>query len=316
MLRATFPHVSAAVITLKLNPDSSEIPRELWDIQSPPAQLWIRGRESAFALLKRLPRDGLAVVGTRRPQVRSQLALQGWVRELAGYPLIVVSGFARGIDAIAHEGALKAKLPTVAVMATGLDRLYPPEHASMANEILDAGGLLVSERELDEPGRPGYFIQRNRIIAAWTKATWVVEAPARSGALNTARWARDHHRVCFSVPAFPGDLAMAGNQRLLEEECAVPFWNVHSLGLVWVELAAHCPPASSRTLPRSDADIVVALARNLCFETGGATFESLLGAALDRSWEAGRFFLALQQAIKQGRLHEEAGILAPYDALG
>ena len=306
----------SAVITLKLNPGSSEIPRELWDIHPPPEQLWIRGRESAFALLQRLPRDGLAAVGTRRPQARSRLALRAWIRELAGSELIIVSGFARGIDAIAHETALEAKLPTVAVMATGLDRLYPPEHASLALEILASGGLLISERDLDEPGRPHYFLERNRIIASWTRATWVVEAPARSGALSTAKWARDHYRICFAVPAFPGDPAMAGNQKLLDDGCAAPFWGGHSLGRVWLELATHRAPSLSRAPPRDDADLVVALARGLCFSSGGATFEALLGAVLERSWAPGRFFLALQRALAEGRLREEAGIFAPFDAAG
>ena len=82
---------------------------------------------------------------------------------------------------------------------------------------------------------------RNRLIAGWAKAVWVVEASCRSGALSTARWAREQDRDCYATPCFPGDLALEGNQKLIDRHHAIPFWRAHSLGQTWLELAARAP---------------------------------------------------------------------------
>ena len=177
----------------------SEIP------QSPPC-LRVQGNASAFELLERLPQHGLAIVGTRTPQPRSLLQVRNRLREMKrsslGSSIIVVSGLALGVDACAHQEALDLGLPTIGVLGFGTEHFYPKENEALRDRILQSGGLLVSEYADDEQALPGYFIQRNRIIAGLSRATWIVEAGFKSGALNTAKWARDSERKVFADSLF------------------------------------------------------------------------------------------------------------------
>jgi DNA processing protein len=141
----------------------------------------------------------VAVVGSRAatPYGRQVSRLLG--EELARAGVVVVSGMARGVDACAHGGALAAAGPTWAVWGSGPDRVYPPEHARLAEAIADAGALLTEY----PPGTPPlrhHFPERNRLIAGIADATVVVEAAAGSGALGTARQAVDEGREVFAVP--------------------------------------------------------------------------------------------------------------------
>lgn len=211
----------------------------LWDIALPPQTLFIQGSPNALSLLHRLPEDGLAIVGSREPQASSQALLQREVLKLRSSSLILLSGLARGIDAIAHESALLAGLPTIGIIAAGLDVPYPRETLSLRKRILEAGGLIISEYPPGTPAYKAHFLQRNRLIAGWTKATWVVEAQQRSGSLNTARWARENHRTCFTLPCSPGDQRFGGNEILLDRDHALAYWGVHSLGAVWLKFATY-----------------------------------------------------------------------------
>ncbi len=202
----------------KLTPTTHPELLHLWNVPGPPSEIYVQGLPKAFELLKTLPTHGLAIVGTRRPQTRSIRHLHTVIQDLKGSPLIIVSGFAKGIDQHAHQYALDAGLPTIAVLAHGFDHCYPAEHLSLGQEILKAGGLLMTEFPPDEAPISKHFLRRNRLIAGWTQATWVVEASYRSGALNTARWARDQEKTCLTTPCFPGDVAFAGNQILLERD--------------------------------------------------------------------------------------------------
>ncbi len=211
---------------------------EGWQALYPkPSQLYVQGLPESFRLLDRLPHQGLAIVGSRKPQERSKQFTVNFVRGLKQSGLIILSGLASGIDAVAHETALEVELPTIAVIATGLNRQYPPENLQLKERILAEGGLVVSEYPLDTHAKPAYFLARNRIIAGWSLATCVIEAGFRSGALNTARWAREINRNCYAVPCFPQDPPLAGNQILLDRDHAEPLWNIHSLGSTWLPLA-------------------------------------------------------------------------------
>jgi DNA processing protein len=211
----------------------------LWSVPRPQLhELWVEARDhSALSLLEMLPDRGLAIVGTRRPLARSEWFTQELVRGLRGSRLVVVSGLARGIDRVAHESALESGIPTIGVLGCGHDHTYPPESQPLREAILDSGGLIISEFAPGMHPARQHFVRRNRCIAAWSKATCVIEAPAKSGSLLTADYAMERHATLFSVPSFPGDRAFAGNQRLIDEHAAIPLWGAHSLGAAWLELA-------------------------------------------------------------------------------
>jgi DNA processing protein len=133
-----------------------------------------------------LPEQGLGIVGSRAPQVRSQNIVRTITKEIAAQKPWIVSGLALGIDGVAHQAALDNGLRTIAVLGGGILELYPSQHMSLARNILNNGGLIISEYDdYDKPLR-GCFVRRNRIIAALSKAVWVVQANPKSGSLETA----------------------------------------------------------------------------------------------------------------------------------
>lgn len=173
--------------------DDSEYPAQLKEIDQPPPVLYLRGNvtpEDAWAV---------AVVGTRAVtgygrQVTEELALV-----LARSGVTVVSGLARGVDGIAHSAALKAGGRTLAVLGSGVDRIYPPEHRAMAERIISQGAL-VSDYAPGTPPDSSNFPPRNRIISGLSLAVVIVEAGETSGALITAGFASDQGRDVFAVP--------------------------------------------------------------------------------------------------------------------
>jgi DNA processing protein len=164
----------------------------------------------------------VSVVGTRRPSITGASAARDISRTLATSGLIIVSGGALGIDAIAHRTALRAGVHTVVVAATSVDRDYPREHRGLFESVAQTG-LLVSETPPGKPISPTSFLARNRLIAAFSRATIVVECPVRSGALSTASHAATLGRGLYSVTYRHESAEHAGNQRLIEE------WGAHPL---------------------------------------------------------------------------------------
>jgi DNA processing protein len=146
----------------------------------------------------------VAVVGARGPSRPNLAFARELALRLATRGLVIVSGGARGIDAAAHEGALAAGGRTIAVMGSGLDRPYPPEHAPLFRRIVAGGGALVSPFESDTEPRRSYFPKRNEVIAGWAQAVVVVEAALVSGSLSTAAAARRRQRPVFAVVGSPG----------------------------------------------------------------------------------------------------------------
>lgn len=141
----------------------------------------------------------VAIVGSRRCTLYGRQVAEKLAGGLARAGLTIVSGLARGIDAAAHKGALNAGGRTIAVFATGLEQVYPPEHAPLAVEIARQGALLT-ESCLKQSPVPGLFPQRNRIVSGMSLAVIVVEASRSSGALHTARHALEQNREVFAVP--------------------------------------------------------------------------------------------------------------------
>jgi DNA processing protein len=172
-------------------------PQQLLQTEDPPLMLYVHG-----VPLAEWPR-GISIVGSRNPTPQGANNAQQFGRSFAQAGWTVVSGMALGIDAAAHEGALEGARPgqvaTIAVVGTGLDRVYPSQHRELAHRIA-AQGLLVSEYPLGMPPLAENFPRRNRIIAALGQGTLVVEAALRSGSLITARLAAEQGREVFAVP--------------------------------------------------------------------------------------------------------------------
>ncbi len=208
----------------------------LFDVPEPPENLWIETADTDLSVLISLPDRGLAIVGPRLPQERARSLVRRVTASLRDSQLCIVSGFARGIDAEAHIAALRTGLPTVAILGCGLDINYPAHGRSLKREIIEGGGAVVTEYAPGTVAFASHFLHRNRLIAAWTKATWMVQAREKSGALNTASWCQKLDRTLFVTPCFPDDPSFEGNQRLLSREGAWPLFSRKSLEPVWLDL--------------------------------------------------------------------------------
>ena len=168
-------------------------PRPLKEIFDPPILLYARGR------VELLSGHNLAVVGSRRPSPYGMSVAQKLGRELVQTGLVVVSGMARGVDSLAHRGALDAGGNTIAVLGCGVDVVYPRENEKLAQRIVERG-LIVSEFRLGSTAFPQNFPIRNRIISGVSLGVIVVEGAQYSGSLITARLALDQGREVFAVP--------------------------------------------------------------------------------------------------------------------
>jgi DNA processing protein len=186
-------------------------PALLAAIHDPPRELFVRGN-GALALLSE---PAVAVVGARACSSYGRSVARSLGRDLAAAGLVVTSGMARGVDGEAHRGALDAGGVTVAVLGCGIDRDYPAAHAELARRICDRG-LVVSEYEPGVEPAPWRFPARNRIIAGLCRATVVVEARERSGALITADFALEEGRDVLAVPGEITSSLSAGTNALLK----------------------------------------------------------------------------------------------------
>jgi DNA processing protein len=169
-------------------------PPELVQTADPPLALFVHGRLDALAHPRRL-----AVVGSRNPTPQGTDNARAFAHTLARSGLSIVSGLALGVDGAAHDGALAAGGFTLAVVGTGLDRVYPSRHRALAHRIV-AQGAMVSEYVLGTPPLAQNFPQRNRIISGLSAGTLVVEAALQSGSLITARMASEQGREVFAIP--------------------------------------------------------------------------------------------------------------------
>lgn len=172
----------------------SRYPPLLLQMADPPLMLYVVGQLQALGLPNKI-----AIVGSRNPTPQGQINARQFAAALGEAGLCVVSGLALGVDGAAHEGALDVGACTIAVVGTGLDRVYPKRHHDLAHRIAERGAL-ISEYPLGTPPLPPHFPQRNRIIAGLCQGTLVVEAAVASGSLITARLASEMGREVFAIP--------------------------------------------------------------------------------------------------------------------
>ncbi|MDP8219842.1 MAG: DNA-processing protein DprA [Candidatus Stygibacter frigidus] len=188
-----------------------EYPFILKTIPDPPAWLFYQGnlQESDFT-------RSLAIVGTRKPSSYAITQCKKITGELARQQMVIVSGMAYGIDAVAHRAALDNGSRTIAVMGTGIEQVYPPEHRELAEDIKRKGAL-ISQYIPGSIANIWNFPNRNRIISGLSQATWVVEGGLKSGSLITARYAQDHNRPVFALPADITRETSEGSNHLIRE---------------------------------------------------------------------------------------------------
>lgn len=202
----------------------ADYPARLRDLDPPPAVIHGLGDRSTLSNTR-----AIAVVGTRRPTPAGRALATRIAVRLVECGAVVVSGLAVGIDGAAHAAAVERGAPTVGVIGAGHRQPGPRAHARLRDEILAAGGALISEHHPAVGATKGTYPRRNRIIAALGDATIVVEAPRRSGALITARHAMELDRPVFVAPGRIGDWAVAGSLALLRETPARPIVGLDEL---------------------------------------------------------------------------------------
>jgi DNA processing protein len=197
----------ASVITQ----ESSSYPRSLREIHAPPIVLYVWGE------LQERDHHAIGIIGARRTTHYGMESAKKLAYQVAYAGLTVISGLARGIDTAAHQGALAAKGRTIAVIGSGLAKLYPPENAALADKIRAGNGAIVSEFSMEiEPDRQT-FPMRNRIIAGWSHGILVVEAGLNSGALITAAQALEQGRSVYAVPGHINAPSAMGSNRLIQQ---------------------------------------------------------------------------------------------------
>jgi DNA processing protein len=234
--------------------DDGVYPSLLREIYDPPIVLYVTGEWSEC-----LDQPCIAIVGSRRCSTYGQNSALMLARELAQRGVTIISGLARGIDAMAHRGALEAGGRTVAVMGTGLDEIYPRDHRKLAQQILDGGGALVSQFPLGTPPVSENFPYRNRVISGLSLGVLVVEAAENSGSLITARLAMEQNREVFAVPGNITSRTSFGTNYLIKGAGA-------KLVQQWQDVAVEMPPQiAARLLPppvgrKQEQDLVNQLA--------------------------------------------------------
>ena len=227
----------------RLTRADAAFPRELEELgDATPAQLWAEG---SLAILGVLPR--VAIVGTRRSTDYGDRITRELATAFARAGACVVSGMATGIDGTAHRAALDAGGATIAVLGTGLNGLFPKSNRHLQQAIAERG-LLLSELEPDDHGMKFSFLQRNRLIAALCSLTIVVEAPRKSGALNTAEHAMGINRQLGAVPGPIDRPQSAGCNDLLKLNAQVITSAEDALALVGLTP----PPRTPRVSPEGD----------------------------------------------------------------
>lgn len=249
-------HRATALGLHLLDPNDPRWPPRLANAPLRPLVLFVRGDPDALA-----DQAPVALVGSRTPTPYGADAAAVLANALAGARTTLWSGLARGVDGIAHAASVAQGIPGVAVLAGGLDSIYPPEHQDLATRMERTGGCLVSELPPGRRARRGHFPRRNRLLALTTRAVVVVEASLSSGALHTARFAAEYGTDVFAVPGPWNSERSQGCHRLIAEGAAIvedPASLLRSLGI-----DAHHTDAAAlqKSLSADERCLLQALAR-------------------------------------------------------
>lgn len=220
----------------------SEYPTLLEQIYDPPILFWLKGNVEA------LSKPGVGVIGTRNTTAYGRKIGERLSKELGEEGLCIFSGLAYGIDAIAHKAALDVGAPTVAVLGSGIDNLYPKKNADLANRIVKEGGAVISEFPLGSKPDAGNFPVRNRIVSGMSLGVLVVESGIKGGSMITADLALDQNREVFAVPHSLENLSGSGCNYLIKNGSAKLVQTVEDM---LVEL----PIESGGTLKKNERDL-------------------------------------------------------------
>lgn len=210
----------------------------------PPTQLYIAGRLPASRI------KSVAIVGSRKPTAYGIEVTHRLAFELSKQGIVIISGLAYGVDAIAHKAALEAGGITIAVMASGLHRIYPANHTGLAEEIVKKGGAIISEKPEGDEARHYDFLKRNRIVSGLADAIIVTEATEKSGTLSTVGHALDQNKEVFAVPGPITSLLSAGPNKLIQQGAHMALSAQDILNVIAPELQAN-----QAQLPLGDTEL-------------------------------------------------------------
>lgn len=235
-------------------------PQRLRTAADAPLMLYVRAQQADMAYLN--PAMSIAVVGTRKCTDYGKAVCEDLVKNLAttlGNQVVLISGLAYGIDAVAHKAAVNQQVQTWGIMATGLDMVYPAVHKPLAQAMVQQGGALMTELDFDTKPEAHQFPARNRIIAALADVTLVVEAAATGGALITAQFARGYGRKVLAVPGNLYQRSSDGTNQLLARQEAIAYTSVDQLltEMQWSAAGAAAPKKAIPTNLPADQQLVV-----------------------------------------------------------
>lgn len=203
--------IKGGVIIEEINRASKKYPSRLLEIQDYPKTLYVEGN------MDLLNKPGLAIVGSRMPTEYGKVQAKRFAKYLSQNGICIISGLARGIDTIAHTNSMSEKGGTIAVIASGINNIYPPENKILVEKILENGGLVISEWEPNEGVYMSRFPRRNRIISGLADGVLVVEANAKSGSNITARYAKKQRKEVFCIPGKIDEKRSVGCNKLIQE---------------------------------------------------------------------------------------------------
>jgi len=201
--------IGAVIVTML----AKDYPKPLKEIYDPPPVITVRGNPEI------LHKNAIAVVGARNASLNGCHFAGKLAKDLGREGYAIISGLARGIDTAAHKASVETG--TIAVIAGGIDNIYPKENEKLYYEIIEKGGAIISELPIGAMPRPENFPQRNRIISGIAEGVLIVEAALKSGSLITARLALEQGREVFAVPGHPGDPRCQGPNKLIKQGAAL-----------------------------------------------------------------------------------------------
>ncbi len=276
--------------SLHIEASDPRYPALLKNVPGAPTTLFVRGT------LPDPSRTLVAIVGTRRATTEGLSLARNVARDLSRAGISIVSGLALGIDGAAHAGAIEGGTPTYAVLGNGIDSIYPASHQNLAEQIIKTGGGVLSEYEPGIPSYPNQFLERNRIVSGMSRAVIVIEAPARSGSLSTARHAAEQGRDVFVVPGSPTSRNYQGSHFLIREGARL----VTDVKDIMEDLGLELPGAQEPADPECQA--LLALIREYPNGVSTETLATVSNSPIPKILET------LTLLSSEGTIHERNGM--------